>query len=342
MRPSKCTINTSWQYNGLQTIRMENDCLSLLVFPQLGAKIYEFVHKPSGTNLLWANPRLAPGPIHYGMKFDDNWSGGWDELIPNDMPIELPNGDILPDHGEVWSQASEWRVVTQSEEEITVSFNHLGRVLPTRFEKVISLRRGESFARLHYSYTNQGPKPIHFLWNIHPPLTISTATRLDLPARRGFAESWGKEQFEAGLEYAWPYAPDRTGRKIDLRIVPSPAEAVADMHYLPGVAEGWYAVTDTEKQVGFGLVFPNNVLPHLWLFRAIGGWRGLNTLIVEVSTGYPTDLREAVKGGHCGRVAPGEAVHADVLAVAYSGVMSVERIDATGKVIPQTPIQRDR
>jgi hypothetical protein len=60
------------------------------------------------------------------------------------------------------------------------------------------------------------------------------------------------------------------------------------------------AVTDTEKQVGFGLVFPTSVLPHLWLFRTIGGWRGLNTLIVEASTGYPTDLREAIKGGHCG------------------------------------------
>ena len=332
----QCTIDTRWQFNGLQTVRLENDCLSLMIFPQLGAKIYEFVHNASGTNLLWQNPRLAPGHLHYGMKFDDTWSGGWDELIPNDVPIPFPNGDVLPDHGEVWSQASDWRVVSHSEEEITASFVHLGRVLPTRFEKVISLRRGESFARLHYSYTNQGPKPIQFNWNIHPPMAISPATRLDLPARRGLVESWGNEQFEAGLEYAWPYAIDRAGRKIDMRIVPSPAEVVADMHYFPDVAEGWYAVTDTERQVGFGLVFPTSVLPHLWLFRAIGGWRGLNTLIVEVAAGYPTDLREAIKGGHCGVVAPGEVVHADVLAVAYSGITGVERIDAAGKVIPRT------
>ena len=335
MTHKKCSINTSWQYQGLQTVRMENDCLSLVIFPQLGAKIYEFVHKASGTNLLWTNPRLAPGPLHYGMKFDDTWSGGWDELIPNDIPIQLPTGDVLPDHGEVWSQASDWHVVSQSDEEITISFVHLGRVLPTRFEKVISLRAGESFARVHYSYANQGPKPIHFVWNIHPPMAISTATRLDLPARRGFLESWSNEQFAAGLEYEWPYAVDRSGRKIDLRIVPSPTEVVADHHYLPDVAEGWYAVTDTTKQVGFGMVFPTNVLPHLWLFRAIGGWRGLNTLIVEISTGYPCDLREAIKGGHCGVVAPGEAIQADVLAVAYAGVTGVERIDPNGKVIPR-------
>ncbi len=54
---------------------------------------------------------------------------------------------------------------------------------------------------------------------------------------------------------------------------------------------------------------------------------------MEISTGYPTDLREAIKGGHCGTVAPGKTIQADVLAVAYSGVTSVERLDAAGEVI---------
>lgn len=58
-------------------------------------------------------------------------------------------------------------------------------------------------------------------------------------------------------------------------------------------------------------------------------------LIVEVSNVYPSDLREAIRGGRCGGVAPGRAVHADVLGVSYSGVTGVERIDATGKVIPR-------
>ena len=185
MTHTECSMSTNWHYNGLQAIRLENEHLSLVVFPQLGAKIYEFVHKATGTNLLWTNPRLEPGPVHYGMRFDDNWSGGWDELVPNDSPIPLPNGDVIPDHGEVWTQASDWRVIRQSAEEITLSFVHLGRVLPTRFEKILSLRRGESFARLDYRYTNQGREPLHFLWNIHPPMAVSTTTRLDLPARRG-------------------------------------------------------------------------------------------------------------------------------------------------------------
>lgn len=74
---------------------------------------------------------------------------------------------------------------------------------------------------------------------------------------------------------------------------------------------------------------------HLWMFRAIGGWRGLNTLILEVSNGYPNDLRKAIEGGHCGVVRPGDAVRADVLAVAYAGISGVARIDPSGQVHPR-------
>lgn len=330
-----CRIGTNCRINGLDIVRLENELVALEILPELGAKIYKFIHKPSGASLLWNNPRLPPARVHYGARFDDNWSGGWDELIPNDIPYAFPNGDVIPDHGEVWSQACEWQVRMLSEEAITVAFTTLGRVLPTRFEKEIRLDAGQSFFRLRYAYENQGPVPVNFLWNIHPALSISPASRLELPARRGFVEAWNNDRFEAGLEYEWPYAPDRMGRIVDLRVVPPPSETVADHHYLPDVKEGWYAVTDTEKKTGFGLVFPTAVFPHLWLFRAIGGWRGLNTLIVEVSSGYPNDLRKAIESGDCGVVAPGGAVRAEVVAVAYEGIGAVERIDANGGVIPR-------
>jgi hypothetical protein len=123
------------------------------------------LHKPSGTNLLWHNPRLAPSRVHYGAKFDDNWSGGWDELVPNDIPFPFPNGDVIPDHREVWSQSARWETMSRSEAEASVSFVHLGRVLPTRFEKRITVRSGEPMMRLHYKYLNEGPRPLHFIWN---------------------------------------------------------------------------------------------------------------------------------------------------------------------------------
>ena len=69
-------LDTDWQYRGMQVLRLENDRLCIDVLPELGAKIYNFVHKPSGHNLLWHNPTLPPARQPYGAAYDDNWSGG--------------------------------------------------------------------------------------------------------------------------------------------------------------------------------------------------------------------------------------------------------------------------
>ena len=269
------TLDTRWNFCGLQVVRLENGHVRVDILPQLGAKIYSFIHQPSGRELLWQNPHLAPAAVPFGARFDDTWSGGWDELLPNDVPVALPNGDVLPDHGEVWSQPSEWQVMEAGGERTAVRFTSYGRVLPTRFEKRISLRRGEPFIRLHYKFTNFGSQPLPFLWNIHPPMLVTPETRLDVPARMGFVDPWNSQRFEAGTQFEWPFITTRQGERVDLRLVPPASSSIADFFYLPEVEQGWYAVTDRAAQVGFGLVFPLEVFPHLWLFRSFGGWRGI-------------------------------------------------------------------
>ena len=115
-------LDMDWQYRGLQVVRLENDLLCVDILPELGAKIFNLIHKPSGRNLLWHNPALPPARQQYGAAFDDNWSGGWDELLPNDLPrpAEAPDGDMLPDHGEFWTQAAEWEVIASSEKRVEV------------------------------------------------------------------------------------------------------------------------------------------------------------------------------------------------------------------------------
>jgi hypothetical protein len=312
--------------------RLENEIICLVVLPELGAKIWNLIHKPSGRNLLWHHPFLPPARNSFGSKFDDVWSGGWDELIPNDVPTPVSYGDTLPDHGEAWSQESEWTVLDAGSDCAAVRFINYGRVWPTRFEKTISLNSEESFFRIKYRYTNMASKPFDFLWNIHPALGISPATRLDLPARRGLVEPWGTDLFEGWTEYEWPNAVDRNGQTVDMRIVP-PKGNWADHHYLPDVKAGWYAVTDTQERIGFGIAFPTNIFPHLWLFRAFGGWRGLYTLIVEILTGYPHRLEVAREQGHCGHLVAGQTLEAEITAVVYTGLTSVEGIEPDGKVV---------
>ena len=327
-------VDTNWQYCGLQVVRLQNDLICVDVLPEVGAKIYSFVHRPSGWNLLWHNPRVLPARQVYGASFDDNWSGGWDELIPNDLPSQEPGGDLLPDHGEFWSQAARWEVLKSGGDSAEVRFTSLGRVLPVCFEKTLCLREGESCCRVHYRLTNNGPAPFDFLWNIHPAMAISPDSWLDVPAGEGFTDPWRESRFPGHGRFQWPTIVDRQGRKHDLRKVDPPQAAVADHQYLIGVREGWYAVTDRGLGVGFGLVFPVKVFPNVWLFRTFGGWRGLYTLILEASTGCSRELKESREKGECAHLSPGGSLEVDVLAVAYSGIASVSKIAADGRVLP--------
>jgi hypothetical protein len=329
-------VDTDWKYCDLPVVRLENETIRLDILPGLGAKVWNLIHKPSDRNLLWHNPHLPPRLLPFGARFDDTWSGGWDELIPNDVPTPVAYGDTLPDHGEVWSQPCEWELLRADEESVAATFVSYGRVWPTRFEKTISLHAGESVCRVKYRYANLGTTPIDVLWNIHPALAVSPATRLDVPARQGLTDPWSTDQFEAWTKYEWPYAIDRTGQRVDMRVVP-PKGQLADFHYLPNIAAGWYAVTDTRAQVGFGLAFPTTVFPHLWIFRPFGGWRGLYTLILEASTGYPNELVVAQANGHCAHLLPGEVLEAEVVAVVYAGVSSVQAIEPDGQVIAGEP-----
>jgi hypothetical protein len=326
-------IDANWEYCGLRVIRIENDFLSMNILPELGAKIFSLVHKPSGRDLLWHNPRLAPAPVAYGASFDDNWSGGWDELIPNDLPRPAPDGDLLPDHGEFWSQRADWRIVQASATTCEVRFSTRGRVLPAAFEKTITLTARDSFARIAYTLSNQGPSSFPFLWNIHPALAVNQASWLDVPAEKGITDPWRESQFIGGASFRWPYAVDHTGAQVDLRRVLGPESGVADMHYLVDVSDGWYAVTDQQARIGFALRFPRAVFPHIWLFRTFGGWRGLHTLILEASTGYPSDLAVAVRDGTCAALGPHAALEAEVLAIPYAGVASVAGVSPDGEIL---------
>jgi len=87
--------------NGLDGIVLESDEVSLSVFPAAGGKIMDLIHRPSGRNLLWHNPRIDLAATNPGASFDDVWCGGWDEIFPTDPPC----ADALNsyhDHGDLW------------------------------------------------------------------------------------------------------------------------------------------------------------------------------------------------------------------------------------------------
>jgi hypothetical protein len=323
-------LDANWTYHGFQALVLENALLRAVILPELGAKIWSLVYKPADRELLWHNPRLSPRPAPFGARYDDWFCGGWDELFPNDAPVTV-GGEPYPDHGELWSMPFTWEMTVSSPDVVTVCLRRAGIVTTTRVEKWITLRRDEPRLRFRHVFENNGPFPLDFLWKLHPALAVGPDSRIDLPAGRVVIDDGFRDGF-AQAEFVWPNAVAGDGQTIDMRRVPPASAATAHFYYAVELRDGWCALTDTRDQVGFGLAFDPAVLSTVWIFGAYGGWRGLYTTILEPCNGFPYELDKAIQSGSCGRLAPGERLETEVVAVLYHGIDQVRRISRDGEV----------
>lgn len=322
------TLSTEWTYRGLRVIALENALLRVLILPEAGAKILQILYKPQDASLLWNNPRIpvAKAPIH--ARYDDVWSGGWDELFPNDEASVIA-GESYPDHGELWSCSWESSVF-RSADEVGVRLTCQTPISAIRVEKEIRLRRGEAMLRFHHRFTNEGGTSFPFLWKLHPAFAVTPDHRLDFPSMRVVREPAFPGTLEdAPLEFDWPMAPIGSGT-LDLRRVPPVAEQRIHFFYGTSLSAGWCALTNTATRLACGLHFDPQVFSSCWLFASYGGWRNYNVAVLEPCTGYPLNFDEMLRQQRARTLAPGESLATDVLFVAAEGYASIGSIDAQG------------
>jgi len=315
------TFSSVWTYRGLTALVLENRELRIVVLPELGGKIWSIFSKRHDREMLWHNPRVPPRLAHHGASYDNWFCGGWDEVFPNDFPVEI-DGEAWPDHGEIWSLPAAWSLVEQTPDTVSIALQHRGVVLPTRFRKVMTLRAGESSLDLAYEIANDGGAPLDVHWKSHPALPLGPGARLHLPARRVIDEP-GFGEIYAERAFAWPQAPRRDGSARDLRVVPETDSGEVEFWYGVDLEDGRAAVSYPEEGIGFGLAFDPGILSSVWVFGTAGGWRGLNTVIVEPCTGYLANLPDAIANGSVLNLAPATGVSTSLSAVVLDGADAI-------------------
>lgn len=327
-------VETGWSYQGLHVLQLENEYMRLDILPELGAKIYNVIHKASDRNVLWHNPRIAPHRTPFGSNFDNHWAGGWDEPFPNGAECVYAD-ETLPYLGELWALEWAWEIVEGGPQRAQVRLWCDGPITTARVEKTITMEAGSAVVRVDQRITNTGTLPFDFNWGIHPAFAVTPDSRIDLPPCRGtVAEATGGSLGNVGTTFTWPYVSIDRGERVDLRFPFPPEVAAMNFSYLEELEQGWLAVTDRSSSSGLGLVFPRDVFRCLWLYMCYGGYRGLNVAIVEPWIGYPSKLSEAVAAGRYRTLAAGETLEACILAIVYTGVQSVSHIDMNGRIQP--------
>jgi len=286
-----------------RAIVIENESLRLSVLPELGAKIYEIVYKKTGRNVLWHNPRISPRPVPFGSRFDDVWSGGWDEIFPNDAE-SVVGSERYPDMGEAWSLEWECDLDLQADS-VTLTTKVMTPISPVQIVRRLTLRSGESKFVCHYELRNLSSNEVKFLWKVHPAFEINDSCRIEIPAKTGIVDGRYAGNYSQ-TRYDWPLVRSKDGKEVDIGAV-DPSRNDCTLHYLTGLGSGVARFIDRRNGLVSTVSFDRHKMDNVWLFLAYGGWRGHYTAVIEPSTSYPFDLATAIRRGNCSRL-PGKGI----------------------------------
>ncbi len=287
-------VTDEWSYRGLRAVILQNEILRVSVFPEVGARIFDIVHLPSQTNVLWHNPRVRLQKAPFGSRFDDYWAGGWDEVFPNDQE-SVVGGERFPDMGELWSQSWDYQIREQGSS-ASVTTTVTTPISPARVSRTLTLGEGSSKLTADYEIQNLSGDEIKFIWKVHAAFAINDqCTILARPGRVVVDPRFG-QLFDAA-DYKWPLAPMKRGSKRDMSRIRM-SDHNCTCQYLTELADGHVGFRDELNGLESRMTF-SRALDNVWLFLSYGGWRNNYVAAIEPSTGYPHDLAEAIKQGHC-------------------------------------------
>ena len=347
-----CRISDSWTYRGLRTAVLENELLRVVVLIDKGADVYEFLHKPTDTDFVWRSPwgvrdpsKFVPTTGSHAELWLDQYEGGWQTVLPGGgFPSQY--GDThLGLHAEVNTVPWDAVVVEDSPERVALKCSVRTARTPFYFEKTLTLESGSAALVTDELLVNEGEETAHAVWGEHIAIGepfMNEDCVIDMPGGTILIHPdklHPNSKLKPGFRGPWPWVDGEDGSRIDASRVPPKEYRSYDMAYVTDMPEGWYAVRDTKRGVGFGVAFPKDLFEFLWFWQSYGGgfgypWYGRTYNIgLEPFTSYTNmGLAQAIDNGTALTIEAGARVEASYAAVAYTGNTPVTRISPDGSV----------
>ena len=253
-------------------------------------------------------------------------------------------GAALGVHGEVCLLPWSYHIAKNNPAEVAVTFCVRAARTPFYIEKTLSMNDQDAILTIDEVVRNEADEPLDFMWGHHPALGwpfLDESCRLFLPrcrVRTPAEYPAPTSRLEKGQDTEWPLVKGRKGEAIDLsRLVP-PEVRSNDMAYLYDLQDGWFALVNESRGVGFGLRWEKDTFPFLWFWQLYRGgmgypWYGMNyTAALEPVSSYPPTLTEAIKAGTQMVLPSGAERRTRLLAVSFADRREVEGINPMGRV----------
>ena len=273
------------KYQGFDSWILSNGLIQVSIVPELGGKITSIQDLSTGREWLWRNPYLPTQSVTYDASFTEKYdTGGLDECFPAVLGGEYPqapwDGIIIPDHGELWCQPWETRIVESTAERIILAMSCHGVRFPYHFERTMTISAASPAITLNYQVSNQSSFEMPFIWCIHPLINIEEGMQVFLPVGIDSVRlDSGTNGFlgENGSQIDWPQAKRADNQPIDLSCIPADNFGEAYKLYtqpFKGEAQVETGIIDPTGKHSFTFRFRPNEITHIGLWMNYGAWSG--------------------------------------------------------------------
>jgi len=342
---------TEFIYHGYAMVALDNRFLRIVVAAGKGTDIVEFLYKPLDVDFMWrsyAGLRTAcnfnPTIANPNGSFIDFYTGGWQEMLPNAGMDCTYKGAALGVHGEVCLLPWSYHIVRNSPDDVAITFCVRTARTPFYVEKTLSINDQDPVLHIDEFVRNEADEPMDLMWGYHPAFGwpfIDESCRIFLPpcrVRTPEEYTAPSSRLERGQDTEWPLVQGRNGESVDLSRIPPPEVHSHDMAYMYDFQDGWYALVNGSRRVGFGLRWEKNTFPFLWFWQVYRGgmgypWFGTNyTAALEPVSSYPQTLTQAIKANTQLVLPAGGERRTRLAAVAFSDRGEVRGIAPDGKL----------
>ena len=350
-----CRVSDDWEFRGNKVAIIENEKIRVMVLVDKGADIYSFVHKSSDTDYMWRSVWGVRDTRKFLASTGDNswgdiYEGGWQTCAPTAGNKRKDyQGAPIGQHSEMSTMPWDCQILEDSPERCSVKFSVRTYRTPFFMEKTLSVSKNSPYLEIDYKLTNESENESDCVWLEHivfgDPF-LSENCRLDLPESKIF--NWNDvtldglpdNRLSPGKKGEWPYTEGPNG-KIDMRKIPPKSSKLQDLAMFHELSQGWYSLTNTNTNVGIGLLFPKNIFKYVWNWQVFGGgagypWYGRHyNLGLELCTSLPDGdtLPDDKENTSSIKLKSKESIIASVKAITFESNSGVKEIKQDGTVI---------
>lgn len=285
----------------MHAITIENDAVSIEVWPQFGGKVSSVIDKADGFDLLFSYPtEFPPGP-QYDSAYNKTWYAGWDECFPAIIPCKYVRhpyeGISVPDHGELWGLPT---VAVPTKDGITCVWH--GLRFGYRLTRKLYLDGASVVAE--YTLVNLAPFDFHFVWAQHPILTLALPAKIGFEpgASRAFRFSHAGGAVPVDQPFEWPVLDGGLDLSSPADLPDGATWKVFSQEPISSPITVRYPTRGRTLKIEYA---SDSSLAAYWgLWINTGGWGGHRHFAIEPSTGRFDQVDRALRDGSAGLVGP--------------------------------------